>query len=495
MASDPSSRPSFSRGRKFGIGLNVAIATLAVFAVVVMVNYLSSRIFRRAYLSSLSRVELSSRTTSLLRSLTNDIHVTVYCSKDEPYFAEMADLLKEYNSANRKFKVHFIDYDRDPGAAEQFKIKYHLVGSTNRNLIMFEYEGRTRPVPGDAMVYNRLVLEQNKEGKLDPRKKPEAFMGELLFTGALLSISNPKPLTAYFLVGHGEHRPDDADDLKGYTEFAGVLRQNNIEVGALTLAGTNTVPDDCSLLIIAGPKDAIAPAELDRIEKYLNDGGRLFALFNAATTDRMTGLEKLLAQWGVRVTGGIVKDPDLYMTESGNDVYAVNFRVKHPLVNALLGHAVELIYPREISTLDLSSQPDAGLKAEEVVYSGPRATLSNVTTPQTPGAKPLIVAVEKNPAKGVASERGAARIIVAGDSIFLGNEWIKAAANRDFAGYAANWLVDRPILLEGIGPKSIVEYRLEIPTVQFRTLQWILLAAIPGGILLMGSLVWLRRRK
>ena len=30
---------------------------------------------------------------------------------------------------------------------------------------------------------------------------------------------------------------------------------------------------------------------------------------------------------------------------------------------------------------------------------------------------------------------------------------IDAAANRDFAGYAVNWLLDRTVLLEGIGPR------------------------------------------
>ena len=44
---------------------------------------------------------------------------------------------------------------------------------------------------------------------------------------------------------------------------------------------------------------------------------------------------------------------------------------------------------------------------------------------------------------GVANPRGNTRIIVAGDSIFLGNYYIEGGANRDFVGYAVNWLLDR----------------------------------------------------
>src|ERR1022692_3822946 len=84
MPAAPSSKPSFSPGRKWSIGLSVGVMTVAVLAVVVMLNYLSGQIFRRAYLSSNTRIELSTRTTSLLRALTNRVQVTVYCSKDDP---------------------------------------------------------------------------------------------------------------------------------------------------------------------------------------------------------------------------------------------------------------------------------------------------------------------------------------------------------------------------------------------------------------------------
>jgi hypothetical protein len=273
-------------------------------------------------------------------------------------------------------------------------------------------------------------------------------------------------------------------------------------VETLSLVGTNTVPEDCNLLVIAGPKDVFPAAELARIEKYLSEGGRLLVLFNVLSIEHPTGLEKILAKWGVNVTAGLIKDPEYFSTPEGLDVVAAcgvklpaSFNIKHPVINSLIGRQLQLILPREIDALDLSSQPDNGLKAEEIVFSGPRSFLSNGGMAQRPGTKPLMVAVEKNAAKGVAAERGATRLLVVGDSIFLGNAWIEAYANRDFAGYAANWLLDRPVLLAGVPPKSISEYRLMISNLQLQTVQWILLAAIPGGVLLLGGVVWLRRRK
>jgi hypothetical protein len=106
-----------------------------------------------------------------------------------------------------------------------------------------------------------------------------------------------------------------------------------------------------------------------------------------------------------------------------------------------------------------------------------------------------MAAIEKGSIKGVITERGSTRMVVVGESVFLTNTGIRSAANRDFAGYALNWLLERTQLLEGLGPRSIVEYRIVMSQSQLQRVQWILLAAIPGGALLLGSLVWLRRRR
>jgi len=96
---------------------------------------------------------------------------------------------------------------------------------------------------------------------------------------------------------------------------------------------------------------------------------------------------------------------------------------------------------------------------------------------------------------GVANTRGNARLLVAGDSIFLCNYYIEGGDNRDFLGYAANWLLDRTTLLKGIGPRPVTEYRLWLTPPQQREVRWLLLGALPGAVLLFGGLVWLARRK
>ena len=59
------SRPSFSPANRWKIGFDVVLRTALVVAVAVMLNFLGARFFQRFYLSSQTRVQLSSRTLTV----------------------------------------------------------------------------------------------------------------------------------------------------------------------------------------------------------------------------------------------------------------------------------------------------------------------------------------------------------------------------------------------------------------------------------------------
>ena len=214
-------------------------------------------------------------------------------------------------------------------------------------------------------------------------------------------------------------------------------------------------------------------------------------LFNYLSLKQSSGLDSVLARWGVAVLADVVQDPK--NSYSGNDVIINTFN-NHPVVNPLTGMAVELILPRPVGAPNLPNPAADAPKVDELLSSSPQSTLMGDAT-AAPRSYPLAVAVEQKAVPGVASTRGITRMVVAGDSTFLDNQMIKAVANSDFAGYAANWLLDRTVLLEGIGPRPVTEFRLTMTRNQQKTVRWLLLGGLPGAVLLFGGLVWLVRRK
>lgn len=493
MSEAPKTRFSFSAARRWMLRLDYAVRTVAVLAVVVMVNYLAARWYVRVPLSAAARQPLSALTTGLLRSLTNDVLVTLYYDPQDPFFTTIRALLREYQNVNPRVQVTAVDPLWDTGEAQRIKSRYaaQLIGVTNKNLVIFDCEGRVKVVPGNGLVDYTLELTE-EEGQQVFRRKPVLFLGEKLFTAALLAVTNPRPLTVCYLTGHGEHNPEDAGE-SGYLKFTALLRQNYLDVQPVQLLGTNAVPPDCALVIVAGPVAPFSEAELERLDDYLRQGGRGLVLLNFNSLKRPTGLERLLAGWGVDVGQGTIADPA--RSFRGSDIVIEDFGPRpHPIVKPLAGVLpLHVILPRPVSRLNVPNPPADAPRVEELAFTSAAATLS-ASEPRRRGPFSVAVAVEKGRVAGVASERGSTRLVVAGDSWFLTNHQIESAGNRDFLNAAVNWLLDRPQLLEGVGPRPVSEYRVTLTRSEFRWVQWMLLAALPGGVLVLGGLVWLRRR-
>lgn len=498
MATEPQSKPSFTPRRKWGVGFDVAVRTLVVLAVLVMLNHLTGQFFQRHYLSAATKIELSSLTKNLLTSITNEVKVTIYFNREDEFYPTIAALLREYHSLNPRVGVETVDFLRDATEALRLKQKYGLPEATKddeKNFVIFECEGRWRVVPGEQLT--EKIREIDWEKKIS-RERATAFRGETVFTAMLLAVTNPKPYIAYVLQGHGEHDLNSGDEYTGYLDFKSLLQQNYVQVEPLSLIGTNSVPKDCNLLIIPGSLAKVEVSELEKLDQYFDEGGSALILFNSANYDRIHGLETILEKkWRVKVGDDPIADPSTSINSikatPGKDITVAAFS-RHPSVKALVSSYLNVYRPRSIDIFATRENAADVPKVERLF-----ATTTNAIIESKPEIKPtqysLAVAVEKNAVRGVVTGRGNTRMIVVGDSFFLANEPMKKFANREFAGYAINWLLMRPQFTEGVGPKPFTEFRVALTVSQMKTVQWLLVGALPGAILLFGGLVWLRRRR
>ena len=497
MSREPTA--SFSLGRKWSLSLSVLVGSLAVVALVVMTNYLAARRYQRFNLSLAAQIRLSSQTQRLVAGVTNEVKATIYFDRAEPLYPFTWGLLKEYQFLNPKILVEVVDYTREPGAAALVKTRYKLNQLTDKNLVVFDCQGRTKIIYENEL--STLDLEPLMSGRSKEVKRTH-FKGEPLFTSAIASVTNPRQLKAYFLQGHREHRPDSDEPLMGYARFASVLKESNIQFDTLRWPPATDVPADCSLLIIAGPTQPLLPEELEKIDRYLKQGGRLLVLFNYLSLEKLTGLEGLLANWGVDVGVNVVIEQKRF-TVTGQDMVVSGFGT-HPLIKPFVQSSLYLVLPRAISKARSSAAAADAPKVEVLAATSDGArVLTDIRKGPTyhaspndyVGQVPLMVAAEKGSIAGVSADRGATRLVVIGESIFLGNETIDKTANHEFASHVINWLLARDEMLPGLGPKPIREYKLVMTRGQAAAANWILLVVMPGGILVIGFLVWMRRRR
>jgi hypothetical protein len=176
----------------------------------------------------------------------------------------------------------------------------------------------------------------------------------------------------------------------------------------------------------------------------------------------------------------------------------------HPLIRPLMRRQLYLVLPREVKKRPQAASGADAPQVDSLIYS---STAGRVITDIRPDGRmipsvndkqgdnvSLMVAVEKGGIRNVI-ERGATRIVVAGDSFFLNNNNIDREANHELAAHIINWLLARNDLLVAVPPRPIAEYKLTMTEAQLSAARWILMAAFPGAVLLLGGLVWLRRRR
>lgn len=498
MTSEPPS--SFSAARKWSLGLNVLVSSAAVLALLLMVNYLAARHYTRWSWSASAQAQLSPLSLRVLSAVTNPVKVTLYFDKDDPLFEPSYNLLKTYRYANNRIQLDVVNYLNEPGAAQLVKKKYNL-SDTDRDMVIFDCQGRPKIVYQSEL--SDIDLQPLITGKSREVKRTH-FKGEAMFTSAIYSVIAARQTRAYFLEGHNEHNPEADDGLMGYSRFAALLRESNLELGRLRLEGPVEIPIDCNLLIIAGPRSTIGSNTLEKIDRYLKQGGRLFALFNFHGVLQQTGLEQVLADWGVDVGQDVVIDEKSHDAQDRNNMVVFTYGT-HPVVKPLAaGYQLYFVLPRSVKKHPQAASGTDAPQVDPLVYSSAAghvftdirrdsSIIGSVNDER--GTIPLMVAVEKGGIRRVSAERGATRIVVAGDSLFLNNNNIDREGNHQLGTHIINWLLARNDLLVAVPPRPIAEYKLTMTETQLSAARWILMGAFPGAVLLLGGLVWLRRRR
>ncbi|MBI1176443.1 hypothetical protein GC207_03285 [bacterium] len=492
---------TFSRSRKWSIGFQVAVSVLAFAAIVVMVNYLSARHFQRFHWSTRSSTALTPKTLALLKNMTNQVDITVFFASGNELVAPIDQLLAEYEAANPNIKVTKVDPILNPAGAQKVRTRYALPQGLEDNLVIVSHGKRVRVLSERMLTDSEYVKVPNAE-KYEVRPRYLAFKGELMFSSAIADVISTRQQKAYFLTNHDEHNPSSTEAQQGYASFADLLRENNVRFDVLNLGVAGEIPRDCDLLIIPGPQKKFLPTELDRIEQYLNQGGRMLVMFNIRPVVTLTDLEVFLRQWGVDVGRNLVEDKENGL--QGEAAYFETSRFgNHPIVGPLGDVKLVVSYPRTIAKLNGDQKANAGLTVSELVYSGTNSVVISQFPDGQParsgrdphGSFPLAVAVEKGGLPGITTLRGGVtRMVVIGDSYLFDNQMINLLGNRDFANQIINWLLDRSELMVGINPRPMQEYQLALTPGQMRNVRLVLIGGLPAIALVVGLLVWLRRR-
>ncbi len=504
---NPSPKPGKSgQINRLQIGLNVFVQVIVVLALVLMINFIGFREFKRWDFSRNKKFALSSMTKGLLTSLPKQVKAVILFSPSSPISADINQLLREYEFASKKkFEVEIVDPYNNIQRAKELAAKYKF--GNNENILILDYQGRTKFVPADAMaVFDRVDPVSAMAGQTP---KLRAFKGEQAITSALLEITEEKQNKVYVISGHGEPELQSPDLLT----FKSNVERQNIKLESLRLGETDKIPEDATGLMIFGPRADFSEREMKLLSEFWAKKGRLFILLNPE--GHTTRLDSFLLGNGIAPTNDRVlrtatrpgRDENQQITSTPvvliSPIGEITAKGKE-ISKDLAGMRTGLIGLTESLQIDHSRAKAENLRIAPLIesdkafwgeteYNGKDMPYFDPKKDHQ-GPMTLAAGLEKGALADSAVKVDTSRMIVVGNATWLTDDGLKEVQlGLDFALNSLNWLLNREQLI-GIPPKVKEPIHLDLDEDKLSQLALVVTILIPGVVAIFGFGVWVVRR-
>jgi ABC-type uncharacterized transport system involved in gliding motility auxiliary subunit len=461
-APKPSRRDTVA-ARQARFGATAGLYTIVVIAVLVLVNWLGNRYNKTYDTTSNKRFTLSQQTQKIVKGLKQDATIT-YIDKASN-FEQARGILDRYKNLSPKIHIQYIDYQKNPTVARAYGLRY----------------------AGTAYV------------EIGPRREEAKALTEEGITGAFLKdLKGVRKVC--FVSGSREHQLDQTDS-NGLSQFKTMLERDNYQAQAVTLLDKTAVPNECNVLVIAGPQADYTANEVSAIKNYVQGGGRVMFLldppldFGREHIAENAPLTALLESWGVTPENDLVleENPMGQLFGFGPEIPLVNTYESQPIVSDLKGSFTGFPVARsfQIKNTDKTTVDKLFSTSDRAIATTRLNT--NEVNPSDPNNKkgPFVLGVAGTYNTGKADNPG--RFVVIGSSGFLDNGMIGFQANRDLALNTVNWLSSDEDLIS-IRPKETEDRRLNVNQRQMNTFAYTDLIAIPLIIIIAGVAIFLKRR-
>jgi ABC-type uncharacterized transport system involved in gliding motility auxiliary subunit len=458
-------------GRHLRFGTNLAIAVLAVLGIIAFVEALSLRHSQRFDLTANKRYSLSPQSQRLLAELPQPVKVSAFYQDTQTGREAAKDLLDQYAHTTTQFTYEFIDPDRNPGLAKRYGIT----------------------------SYGTIVLESgDKEEKV-------LVADEEHLTNALLKVIREGKKVVYFLEGHGEHSINNTER-EGYSEAKRAIESQNYLVKSLSLLTEGKMPDEASILIIAGPRKDLLDAELAEITRFIERGGKVMFLVDP---EGPPGLPRYLVDYGIQIVEGVVVDlvsrlfgADYLMpviTSYEPHPITKNFEVASFFPLALAVKTTDKMPQRVSAQILAKTSPNSWLKRDmqelkaELRAEG-RPLLNEGLDEKGPVSVAAVATLTSRHDGSPDAEPKKARIVVFGDSDFASNNYLNLSGNRDLFLNTVSWLAEEENLI-AIRPKEGGSFFMPVTATQERLIFWLSMVVLPAVVVGagVGTYIWRRQ--
>lgn len=401
-----------------------------------------------------NRNTLSTPSIQLLQRLSAPVNITAYIKRGLPLRNQLSDLIERYSRIKPDVTVKFVDPAEQP---EQ--IRALDIGA--EGAVLVEYQGRSEKI---------------------------TFVNETSLSNTLLQLLSTEKHWLSFLTGHGERSPIGTANFD-LGDFGKRLKQLGYTAQPLNLSSLPAIPDNSSLLVIAGPTVPLLAGEWDVIKHYLQQGGNLLLL----TEPDSTLVKPLLDELGVQVLPGTVVDNKarLYGINNASFVLLNNYETPHAITKNL---ETMTLFPTS-AALSTTTSPYTPVKllnssAEAWNETGELAGGDVFDAARGEQMGPLTLGLALTRKLTTKQQR----IVVIGDGDFLSNAYIHNVGNLDLGVRLVKWLSFDDNSID-VPARMAPDNRLQLTPLSIAVIGFGFLMILPLILVVSGGWIWRQRKK
>lgn len=430
---------------------------------------------------------LTDESKERVKNIDKDVNIYFVGYSDSD--ADLA-LAKQYKSANKRIVAEAVSADDRPDLAEKYGIES---GSTG---IIVECGDKSKVLTSsDLVTYDSSTYET-------------ISIAEEKLTSSIISVTTDDIPKVYFLEGYSDFT------LSYNMYYLSIYLQNEItEVETLNILSTGNVPEDCDTLVITSLSKDFDDVATTAITDYINRGGNILWLNAAmATSVDLPNANKILALYGVNpFEVGVIRETDSSRMVSGSPDLIIPNLGYSSITEDLYSDGIIFANATKIN-IDEDRLEDINVVETDIATTSEnayfRTNFNNSSTTAVDGEEigSFVVGAELEKTITEANEETGevavtSTLVIYGENYFVSDYQlaensqypaIQLAYNKDLVLNSLAYLSDREEDITARKSTGTVTYTA---TEQQDTIVRVIIFAIPVMIILVGLIVWQKRRR
>jgi ABC-2 type transport system permease protein len=422
---------------------------------------------------------LTDQTKEFVKNIDEDVTIYVLAS-ESGQDTTVGQTLDRYEALSKHINIQYVDPNVNPMFASGY-----TDSSLSSNSLIVESAKRSTVIDYDDLYETSYSFNQSTYSY---DTSTTGYDAEGQITSAIDYVLGDSVPKTYLLTGHGEF------DLS--SSFEAGLDKANIEYETLNLMDVDEIPEDASSLIINGISSDLSADDEEKIESYLDNGGKVVIAIEHGTQD-MPNTDALLSYMGLsraegmvveQSSGGYYRNPYYILPSKTSSTYTSGIGSSYYI---FAPYCVGIIVPEEDS--DTISYNSFLTTSGRAFAKSDAEASSNYEKGENDVDGPFAVGVEA--VKTIDDDNTATMVVYGSGEIFTdAADQIVSGMNLKLFTNTVSGFVEKSVNIS-IPVKSFEASYISVPQSTMMLFMLVTVIVLPFGSLIAGFVIWLRRRK